>query len=42
MKTKLKSSLLTFSILLTSVVARAQQSYTLKEAIDYAVKTIRM
>ncbi|MDI9874710.1 MULTISPECIES: TolC family protein [Bacteroidota] len=38
MKTKLKSSLLTFSILLTSVVARAQQSYTLKEAIDYAVK----
>jgi outer membrane protein TolC len=38
MKTKLKSSLLTFSILLTSVVARSQQSYTLKEAIDYAVK----
>ncbi|NBB29399.1 TolC family protein [Cellulophaga sp. BC115SP] len=29
---------MTFSILLTSVVARAQQSYTLKEAIDYAVK----
>ncbi|WP_044172514.1 TolC family protein [Flectobacillus major] len=38
MKTKLTSSVLAFSILLTSVVSLAQQSYSLKEAVDYAVK----